>query len=139
MRPLLFVALALTAIAVRAQDQVTYYTNVNSELCFELYRTGDRLGAYRVYVVIDEETTFLTDTVLFNRWSSLGQGRRSAITQRWAIEGRRIEAERAPYITYPPRFPNHRYAPLLPVSNRAPNWSAWEGGRAFWQYPDRPF
>lgn len=139
MRPYLLVALALTATAVYAQGLVTYYNNVNSELCFELYRTGDRLGAYRVYVVIDEETTFLTDTVLFNRWSGLGRGRRSAITQRWAIEGRRIEAERAPYITYPPRFPNHRRMPLLPVANRAPNWSAWEGGRAFWQYPDRPF
>lgn len=139
MRPILFAALALSSTAVRAQDQVTYYTNVNSELCFELYRTGDRLGAYRVYVVIDEETTFLSDTVLFNRWHTLSRGRRSAITQRWAIEGRRIEAERAPYITYPPRFPNHRRMPLLPVPNTAPDWSAWEGGRQFWQYPDRPF
>ncbi len=78
MRPFLLAALTLTSTAVYAQVPVTYYTNVNSELCFELYRTGDRLGAYRVYVVIDEETTFLTDTVLFNLWSSLGQGRRSA-------------------------------------------------------------
>ena len=73
MRPFLLSALMLTATALCAQDQVTYYTNVNSELCFELYRTGDRLGAFRVYVAIDEETTFLSDTVLFNRWHTLSR------------------------------------------------------------------
>jgi len=139
MRYLLFFPLALAVMPLQAQQPVTYYTNVNSELCFELYRTGDRLGAYRMYVVIDEETTFLADTVFLNQWHRLSQGRRSGITQRWAIEGRRIEAERAPYITLPARFPNCRPVILHPVPNTATDWSAWEGGREFWQHPDRPF
>lgn len=139
MRSTLLATLAVCATATCAQEQDTYFTNVNSELCFELYRTSDRLGEFRVYVVIDEESTFLADTVLLNQWNTLPRGRRSAITQRWAVEGRRIEAERAPYITRPPRFPNRRRATLRPVSNTATDWSVWEGGRTFWMYPDRPF
>lgn len=120
------------------QDGVTYFNNVNSELCYELYRTGDQLGNYRVYIVIDEETTLLADTMLFNKWHKLSQAQRSSVTQRWSVEGRRIEAERAPYITKPAVFPKHNKVPLIPVKIRQ-DWTAWEVGREFWAYPDRPF
>lgn len=139
MRYCLFFLVVLAITPVLAQEPVTYYTNVNSELCFELYRTGDGLGAYRAYVVIDEETTFLADTVLFNHWHGLSRGRRSAITQRWSIEGRRIEVERAPYITRPPHFPNRGRVVLHVVPNTAMDWTVWEGARESWQYRERPF
>jgi hypothetical protein len=134
MKKLLFLFTVLFANLANAQ----FFNNVNSELCFQLYTTGDKLGAYRVYVVVDNETTTMADTVTFQKWNGLSQFEKSKITQRWAMEGRRIESERAPYISYPPIFPNNNY--FLPQPREIHvDWKLWEQGKKYWAYPDRPF
>ena len=83
MRTPILALFALATAVLQAQEKVTYYNNVNSELCFELYRTNDALGAFRVYVVIDGETTTLSDSVLFNTWHTLSRsGHRTSPTLR---------------------------------------------------------
>jgi hypothetical protein len=136
MKKILLLLVLLFSLTEASNAQ--FFNNVNSELCFQLYTTGDQLGAYRVYVVVDNETTTMADTVIFQKWNSLSQTDRSRITQRWAMEGRRIESERAPYISYPPIFPKMNY--FFPQPREAsPNWKAWEQGKKYWAYPDRPF
>jgi len=111
-----FISLSLSVI-VNGQ----LYTNVNSELCFELYRIGDELGGYRVYIVIDEETTFLKDTTeMFGGWNTLGQKEKSNRTEKWRRQGKRIEAERAPYITYAPRIKRTNYIVPQKVPGNTP-------------------
>lgn len=87
----------LMASALNAQ----FYKNVNSEICFELYQGQDQLSQYRVYLVVDEETTFLADSSKLLRYSRNAINQRKAIADRWRREGRRVEIERAPFVTYP--------------------------------------
>jgi hypothetical protein len=85
-----------------------YFSNVNNELCYELYRTQDALSQYRVFIVIDREATDPGDTVMLAKWNKFSQTERINIAQSWAIHGRRIEVERVPYITNPAQFTHYR-------------------------------
>jgi hypothetical protein len=78
-----------------------FYKNGNSEICFELYQGQDQLSQYRVYLVVDEETTFLADSSRLLRYSRNTIKQRKVIADRWRREGRRVEIERAPFINYP--------------------------------------
>jgi len=78
-----------------------FYKNVNSEICFELYQGQDQLSQFRVYLVVDEETTFLADSSMLLRYSRNAIKQRKVIADRWRREGRRVEIERAPFVTYP--------------------------------------
>ena len=118
-----------------------YFNNVNNELCYELYRTQDALSEYRVFMVIDKETTVPGDTAVLAQWTTFSQSQRSKITQRWATEGRRIEVERAPYITKTPKFDKPGSVLEMKRDTQKINWdnSPWKDAKKFWLYPDRPF
>jgi hypothetical protein len=128
--------LAIT-ISVRAQ----FFNNVNSELCFQLYIAGDQIGSYRVFIVIDEENFDSTDIKILKGWETLSQKEKSWMVQRWSLTGKRIEAERSPFITYPPVFPNRNPFVLKPVPSSPPpaDWGPWGEAKKFWLYKDRPF
>lgn len=134
MKKLLFICLLLAQSVANAQ----FFNNVNSELCYQLYETGDPVSGYRVYVVVDPENFEEKDMEILKKWDTFTQTEKSRITQRWATEGKRTEAERAPYITYPPVFPNNKTFVPQPI-NIKPNWSQWEKAKQYWQYKDRPF
>jgi hypothetical protein len=118
-----------------------YYNNVNNELCFELYRSTDALSEYRVYMVIDKETTQPEDTVILAKWPSVSLSDRISRAQRWAMLGRRIEIERAPYITKEPRFEQPAKKVEWKRDVRPIDWhnSPWKDAKQFWCCPDRPF
>ena len=118
-----------------------YFNNVNNELCYELYRTQDALSEYRVFMVIDKETTVPGDTAVLAQWTTFSQSQRSKITQRWATEGRRIEVDRAPYITKTPKFDKPGSVLEMKRDTQKINWdnSPWKDAKKFWLYPDRPF
>jgi hypothetical protein len=136
MKQLILIAF-FSLISVYSNAQ--YFNNVNSELCYELYRKTDRLSEFRVYIVMDEETITENDKRIIGGLDSLSQRQKSIIAQRWAVEGKRIEVERSPYISYQPVFPNHNYFVPQPVPNNKPNWNQWQEGKKYWQYEDRPF
>jgi hypothetical protein len=109
MKKLILFLTLLVATSANAQ----LFNNVNSELCCMLYERSDAAGAYRVYVVVDKENFEEKDYKILEKWESLNQTERSRVAQRWAIEGKRIESERAPYITYPPVIPKTGTAPRM--------------------------
>lgn len=118
-----------------------YFNNVNSELCYELYRTSDALSEFRVYVVIDKETIEPDDTVLLAQWYKLSKSEQITIAQHWAMDGRRIEAERKPYTTNPPKFDKPIPHLEMKRDTQKIDWdnSPWKDAKKFWLYPDRPF
>lgn len=79
-----------------------YFNNTNNELCYQLYEQNDKLGKYRVYIVIEDLS--LKDNELIQKWDSITTIQKIQITENWANEGRRIEVERFPYISYYPIF-----------------------------------
>ena len=81
-----------------------YFNNVNTELCYELYRVKAQPSEYRVYMVIDEETT-PQDTAIFKKWKHLSQQQKTEWVRMWNMAGKRIEAEPKPYISYEAVFP----------------------------------
>lgn len=118
-----------------------YFNNVNNELCYELYRTSDALSEFRVYIVMDKETIEPEDTVLLTKWHKISQSDRIKIVQGWALHGRRIEAERAPYITKTPKFVKPGSVLEMKRDTQKIDWdnSPWKDAKKFWLYPDRPF
>lgn len=121
--------------------QAQYYNNVNQELCYQLYEVLDPLSAYRVCIVIDTETFTKTDSLMLSQWPKLSQFQKQQVTQRWAVEGRRIESERMPYISYPPVWPNNNpFIKPIPINQKI-DWekTPWNKAKEFWAYPDRPF
>ena len=101
-RPRLMLQLFSTATFLMTSSlNAQFYKNVNSEICFELYQSQDQLSQYRVYLVVDEETTFLADSSMLLRYSRNVINQRKVIADRWRREGRRVEIERAPFVTYP--------------------------------------
>jgi hypothetical protein len=121
--------------------QAQYYNNVNNELCFELYRTRDALSEFRVYMVIDNETTQPEDTVVLSKWQTFALTDRISRAQNWNMLGRRIESERAPYITKPPRFEKAAKEVEWKRIVEPIDWNntPWKDARQFWCCPDRPF
>lgn len=118
-----------------------FFNNVNQELCYELYRMNDPLSEYRVFIVIDEACFNKRDSLILKDWSGLSLFERQTITQRWAADGRRIESERQPYISYPPTLHNKKPF-MVPVRvSQKIDWenSAWSRNKKFWAFPDRPF
>lgn len=118
-----------------------YFNNVNNELCYELYRLKDALSEYRVFIVMDNETIEPADTIKLAKWNTFSQNERNKIVQKWAINGRRIEAERAPYITKPPKFERQPKPIEMKRVDQKIDWdnSPWKDAKKFWLYPDRPF
>jgi hypothetical protein len=118
-----------------------YFNNVNNELCYELYRTNDALSEFRVYIVIDKETIEPEDTVLLTQWHKISKSEQIKIVQEWALRGRRIEAERAPYITKTPKFDKPIRNVEMKRDTQKIDWdnSPWKDAKKFWLYPDRPF
>lgn len=120
--------------------EAQFFNNVNNELCFELYRTSDVVGNYRVYVAVDTENFNDIDMVVLKNWSLLNQAQRSKIVQGWGVLGKRIEAEREPFITYPPVFPKpNKPFPLKTVDQKIDNWGPWNDNKKGWAYPNKPF
>ena len=77
-RAILFIILMIIAFASFGQ-KLKFFTNINSELCYELKRTNNRI----YYIVIDNETTTLNDSSMFKKMN----------INKMAFEGRRIEME----------------------------------------------
>jgi len=71
-------------------------------LSYQLYEQNDNLGKYRVYLVIEDLS--LKDNELIKNWDTIQKKEKVKITDRWAKEGKRIEVERFPYISYYPVF-----------------------------------
>lgn len=112
-RPRLMLQLfSMATFLITGSLNAQFYKNVNSEICFELYQGQDQLSQYRVYLVVDEETTFLADSSMLLRYSRNAINQRKAIADRWRREGRRVEIERAPFVTYPFQL-NHLRRPEL--------------------------
>lgn len=88
-----------------------YYNNSNNELSYQLYEQNDNLGKYRVYIVIVDLS--LKDNELIQKWDSIPKKEIIQITENWANQGKRIEVERFPYISYYPIFENKITNPKL--------------------------
>ena len=118
-----------------------FYKNVNSEICYELFQKSDQLGAYRVFLVIDQETSFLSDSTILKEFSKMGITQKSNITEQWRRRGKRIEVERAPFISYPAKITNYNKDYNLQKIDQKFDWenSPWKDSKQYWQYEDRPF
>jgi hypothetical protein len=118
-----------------------FYKNVNSEICYELFQKSDQLGAYRVFLVIDQETSFLSDSTVLKEFSKMGITQKSNIAEQWRRRGKRIEVERAPFISYPAKITNYNKDYNLQKIDQKIDWenSPWKDSKQYWQYEDRPF
>jgi hypothetical protein len=102
-------------ITVYAQfENVHCFNNSNNEPSVELYKMNDPLGEYRVFMVLEELSK--NDSVFLIKWHTYSASSKSHITQRWSMEGKRIEVERYPYREKPFTPPRKLKPPvLLPV------------------------
>jgi hypothetical protein len=139
--PCLGLLLCVLSCIISTSATAQFFNNVNHELCYELYRVKDPLSEYRVYLVIEEENFTQKDSLMLNQWPGLSQFARQSITQRWAIEGRRIESERQPYFSSPPVFPKKKRFIVPKKVDQKVDWenTPWKDHKEFWAYPDRPF
>lgn len=133
---ILFLVLMASSVS-KAQ----YFMNSNSELIYELYRKSDKVGEYRVFVVIDEETTFYSDSLTIKKLHGLPNSSKMKIADQWRLHGKRIEVERAPYISYSPRFPSNMNDINLQKIDQSFDWenSPWIGVKHLWKDPEHPF
>lgn len=121
------IKIASILMLISSASFAQFFNNVNSELCYELYKRNDALSEYRVYIVIDKETISDNDIELIKTWDKLSQQQKSNIVTRWTMEGKRVEGERSPYISYPPIFPTKKKAiQLQTVPKNKGNWSLWQ-------------
>lgn len=131
-----------TLLLLATISKAQLFNNVNSELCYQLYELGDPLSKYRVYIVLDEETLSEKDHKIIDQWESLDYDTRSKVTQRWGMEGKRIEAERFPYISYPPVF-KKKIVTLdqLKKTDQKVHFegSPWEEYKQYWKKSNTPF
>ncbi len=138
MKNFISILIIFASFACKAQ----MFNNVNNELCYQLYELGDPLSMYRVYIVLDEETMSEKDYKIIEQWPSLDYGTRSTVTHRWGIEGKRIEAERFPYISYPPVIKKQIVTTdLLKKTNQKIQFanSPWEEYKLYWKKSNTPF
>ncbi len=106
--------------------QAQYFNNSNNELCLELYRQYDEIGQYRVYMIIDELDE--KDQKILSQWDTLDGKTKTTVTQRWTAEGKRIETDRAPFVTKAPVFPKTLKKPdLQPVPKPKNSPDPWGG------------
>ncbi len=133
--------LLLVTVSFLNTVHAQYFNNVNNELCYELYRTQDALSEYRVFMVIDKDATEPEDTAMLAQFNKFSQTERVNLALRWALHGRRIEAERTPYITKPAQFTHYRMPAEMKRDTQPIDWnnSSWKDAKEFWLYPDRPF
>ena len=133
----MFVLIILGINPLKAQ----FFNNVNSELCFELFQKSDKLGPYRVYLVIDNETSFLTDSTQLNAIGKNSISKKVAIADQWRMQVRRVEVERAPFISYPVNLRKYGNNYNLQKIDQNFDWenSPWKDSKQYWQYEDRPF
>lgn len=134
---LIFVLIILGIKPLNAQ----FFNNVNSELCFELFQKSDKLGPYRVYLVIDNETSFLSDSTQLYAIGKNSISKKVAIADQWRMQGRRVEVERAPFISYPVNLRKYGNDYNLQKVDQNFDWenSPWKDSKQYWQYEDRPF
>jgi hypothetical protein len=134
---LMFVLIILGINPLNAQ----FFNNVNSELCFELFQKSDKLGPYRVYLVIDNETSFLSDSTQLYAIGKNSISKKVAIADQWRMQGRRVEVERAPFISYPVNLRKYGNNYNLQKIDQKFDWenSPWKDSKQYWQYEDRPF
>lgn len=79
-----------------------------------------------VYLVLEDLEEH--DIKMLDNWENLDQTTRTRVTQRWAMEGKRVEAIRAPYIMNPPVFPKDLKKPVLkPLPPARPAKDYWNG------------
>jgi hypothetical protein len=104
---IILVLLCLSFTNANAQ----YFNNSNNELSYQLYEQNDNLGKYRVIIVIENLT--LKDNELITNWDSFQKKEKLLITENWVNEGKRIEVERFPYISYYPVFEKKIIKPKL--------------------------
>jgi hypothetical protein len=122
MKKLIFIFLILVSGNLKAQ----FFNNSNNELCIKLYERSDAAGSYMVYLVLEDLEEH--DMKMLDNWDSLDQVTKTRVTQRWAIEGKRVEAIRAPYIMNPPVFPKDLKKPVLkPLPPARPAKDFWGG------------
>ena len=128
-------------VVIACETKAQFYTNVNSELCYELYHKSDQLGAYRIFLVIDQETSFFSDSTILKEFSKKNSAQKSSIVEQWRMQGKRIEVERAPFISYPAKMPNNSKEYNLQKINQKIDWenSPWKNAKEHWQNEDRPF
>jgi hypothetical protein len=88
-----------------------YFNTSNNELSYQLYEQNDIIGKYRVYLVIADLS--LKDNELILKWDSIPKKEKIIITENWTNEGKRIEVERFPYISYYPVFKTKMINPKL--------------------------
>lgn len=106
----ILVLLSFCFTEIKAQ----YFNNSNNELSYQLYEQNDNLGKYRVYIVIEDLS--IKDNELIQKWDNIQKKEKVIITERWANEGKRLEVERFPYISYYPVFTKQLINPkLFPV------------------------
>jgi hypothetical protein len=79
-----------------------YFNNANNELSYQLFEKKDKLGNYRVYIVIED--FLLSDFEQIQKWDSINLNQKMQLTENWVNEGKRIEIERYPYISFYPTF-----------------------------------
>ena len=80
-------------------------------MSYQLYEQNDNLGKYRVSIVI--ENLSLKNNELIANWDSIQKKEKLLISENWANEGKRIEFERFPYISYYPVFEKKIIKPKL--------------------------
>ena len=127
--------LLLSAVRCRAQfEKVHCFNNSNNEPSVELYKMNDPLGEYRVFMVLEELSK--NDSVFLSKWHTYSDAAKSQITQRWAMEGKRVEVERYPYRERPFTPPRKLKHPvLLPVKTKEIDY---EKQADYWlQMPER--
>jgi hypothetical protein len=128
-------------IVISCDVNAQFYTNVNSEICYELYQKSDPIGSYRVFLVIYQETSSLADSSILKEFGTLSLSRKISISEQWRRNGKRIEVERAPFITYPANLRKYGNDYNLQKVDQNFDWenSPWKDSKQYWQYEDRPF
>ena len=128
-------------ITITSETKAQFYTNVNSEICYELYQKSDQIGLYRVFLVIDQEMSFLADSTMLKQFSKLDIASKTNTIELWRRRGKRIEVERAPFISYPFKLKKYGIDYNLQKIDQTIDWenSPWKDSKQYWQFEDRPF
>jgi hypothetical protein len=89
MKNLIFTLVLFVTSITNAQ----FFNNSNGELCFELYQTQGAFTKNVVYLVFDERITKLQGDQLIAEWNKLTNQQQYNATQRFSMDGRRVETE----------------------------------------------
>jgi hypothetical protein len=79
-----------------------YFNNSNSELSYQLIEKNDSMEKYRTFIVIDELSD--NDFNILENWDKITIIKKESIIDNWFYEGKRIEVESYPYLSYKPIF-----------------------------------